>query len=211
METVTETQLPLDGPVLIPASEPRAAAVRAEPIASSRASRDVGAHDDFRTLFEAECDYVVHTLRRLGVHSADCPDVAHEVFLIVLRHLGACDRSRPMRPWLFGIAYRVARDYRRLSRVRHEVPTADWDAEDPSLSPEEALVARRRATVVRDALDALDLERRAVFVMHDIDGHGMPDIAAALAIPLNTGYSRLRLARADFTAAVKRARAHERI
>ena len=40
--------------------------------------------------------------------------------------------------------------------------------------------------------------------MHDIDGHVMPDIAAALGVPLNTAYSRLRLARADFAAAVKR-------
>ena len=35
----------------------------------------------------------------------------------------------------------------------------------------------------------------------------MPDIAAALGIPLNTGYSRLRLGRADFVAAVARLRA----
>ena len=40
--------------------------------------------------------------------------------------------------------------------------------------------------------------------MHDIDGHVMPDIAAALGVPLNTAYSRLRLARADFAAAVQR-------
>jgi len=56
------------------------------------------------------------------------------------------------------------------------------------------------------ALEELDLDRRAVFVMHDIDGHVMPDIAAALGVPLNTAYSRLRLARADFAAAVERVR-----
>ena len=59
-------------------------------------------------------------------------------------------------------------------------------------------------------LAALELDRRAVFVMHDIDGHVMPDIATALGIPLNTAYSRLRLARADFAVAVKRAQGGQR-
>ncbi len=48
--------------------------------------------------------------------------------------------------------------------------------------------------------------RRAVFVMHELDGISMPDIVQALEIPLNTGYSRLRLARGEFTAAVQRLR-----
>lgn len=41
--------------------------------------------------------------------------------------------------------------------------------------------------------------------MHDVDGHDVPEIATLLSIPLNTAYSRLRLARADFRAAVERA------
>ena len=56
------------------------------------------------------------------------------------------------------------------------------------------------------ALDALDLDRRSVFVMHELDGQAVPEIARTLSIPLNTAYSRLRLARRDFVDAVKRAR-----
>jgi RNA polymerase sigma-70 factor (ECF subfamily) len=165
--------------------------------------RDDDEHAEFRALFETECAYVVHTLRRLGVPPADCPDVAHEVFMIALRLFPTCDRTRPMRPWLFGISLRVARDFRRLARVRREVPSA-IEVADASLAPDEALHAERRKKLVSEALDALDLDRRAVFVMHDIDGYGMPEIADALGIPLNTGYSRLRLARADFRERVKR-------
>jgi len=57
---------------------------------------------------------------------------------------------------------------------------------------------------VARALDTLDFDRRAVFILHEIDGVAIPEIARALEIPSNTAYSRLRLARADFGAAVRR-------
>ena len=48
-----------------------------------------------------------------------------------------------------------------------------------------------------------------MFVMHELDGHAAPEIADAMGIPLNTAYSRLRLARQDFAAAIKRIHAPE--
>lgn len=66
-----------------------------------------------------------------------------------------------------------------------------------------------KRALLMQALDELELERRAVFVMHELDGQAVPEIAAALEIPLGTAYSRLRLAREDMTAAVRRFRAQE--
>lgn len=163
-------------------------------------------HREFRVLFEAECAYVIRAMRRFGVPERDCPDVAHEVFMIALRLLPSCDKTRPMRPWLFGIAIRVARDYRRLARVRREVPDASMEMFEHGPSPDEVLVAQEQRKLVNDALAALDDDQREVFVLHEMVGLSMPEIAEALGIALNTGYSRLRLARADFTSRVKRAR-----
>ena len=56
------------------------------------------------------------------------------------------------------------------------------------------------------AMDALDLDKRAVLILHDLDGESVPDIARALGLPEGTVYSRLRAARAEFTAAVARVR-----
>lgn len=166
-------------------------------------------HREFRALFEAECAYVVRAMRRLGVPERDCPDVAHEVFMIALRLLPSCDKTRPMRPWLFGIAIRVARNYRRLARVRREVSGEPADVPDGSRSPHDTLREQEERRLVSDTLDALDSEQREVFVMHEIIGLSMPEIAESLGIALNTGYSRLRLARADFAARIKRARARD--
>jgi RNA polymerase sigma-70 factor (ECF subfamily) len=159
---------------------------------------------EFRALYEAESSYVWATLRRLGVRDADLEDMSLEAFVVVHKLLPQFDPTRPVRPWLFAIAVRVAADYRKSARYRREVLDHAPDAVDPGRSAEEQLAARDDRRLVLAALEALEIDRRAVFVLHELDDHAMPEIAAALAIPLNTAYSRLRLARQDFVAAVQR-------
>jgi RNA polymerase sigma-70 factor (ECF subfamily) len=160
---------------------------------------------EFPAVYAAELGYVWSALRRLGVQERDLEDLCHDVFVIVFRNLAVYDARRPIRPWLFGIAFRVASDYRRSARHRREVAGTTREPVCTAPVAEEVMLRRERQRLVARALEELELDRRAVFVMHDIDGHVMPDIAAALGVPLNTAYSRLRLARADFAAAVRRA------
>jgi RNA polymerase sigma-70 factor (ECF subfamily) len=163
----------------------------------------------FDAVFQSELGYVWSTLRRLGVREADAQDQAQEVFVVVHQILGDYDPSRPLRPWLFGIAYRVACRYRALARHRREVGAPDDAPEpvDPGPGADAALEASQARDLVLRALDGIELGRRAVFVMNVIDERPMPEVAEALQIPLNTAYSRLRLAREDFEQAVKRLRA----
>ncbi len=165
---------------------------------------------DFETLYRAEFTYVWHTLRRLGVRERDLEDLAHDVFVVVHRRLGDYDPSRPLKPWLFGIAFRVASGDRRRARYHAEVAGTVVDVAADVPGADDQLAARQDRQLVLDALEALDLDRRAVFVMHDIDGHAAPEIAAAVGVPLNTVYSRLRLAREKFAAAVRRLHARGR-
>ena len=159
-----------------------------------------------RRLYEAHFDYVWHTLRRLGVRPAELEDVAHEVFIVVQRKASDFDPTRPEKPWLFGIAYRVAADQKRL--VRHARETAlEHDPPSGAGNAEAAAIARQHRRLVEAALAGLPLDQRAVFIMHDVDELTMPEIARALDVPLNTAYSRLRLGREAFTAAVRRIRA----
>jgi RNA polymerase sigma-70 factor (ECF subfamily) len=162
---------------------------------------------DFRAVFEDTFDYVWHTLRRLGVRERDLEDVAHEVFVVVHRHLADYDRARPIRPWLFAFAVRAAADYRRLARHRVELRDDTSALVEPGPTPLDHAVTRERLDLVALALDALDFERRAVFILHQIDGVPVNQAASILGIPVNTAHSRLRLARADFAKAVHRLQA----
>ena len=166
---------------------------------------------DFRQIYDAHLGHVWRTLRRLGVASRDLEDAAHQVFVVVHRRLADYDPNRPIKPWLTGIAWRVAADERRRARHHRERLSDDVGRSRPAQapSPEDAVAARQARDLVAQALDTLDLDRRVVFVMAEIDQASGPDIAAALGVPLNTVYSRLRVARQRFAAAVRRVRLTE--
>jgi RNA polymerase sigma-70 factor (ECF subfamily) len=163
-------------------------------------------HDRFRALYDREFDYVARTLRRLGARPNDLKDLCQEVFLAAFNRFSTYDPRRPLRPWLFGIAFRAMSDFRYKAYHHREMRT---DAPLTLASPphlDEAVEAREARDLVLASLAALPPERRAVLIMHDLDGSAAPEIADALGVPLNTVYSRLRVARQEFAAAVRRVR-----
>jgi RNA polymerase sigma-70 factor (ECF subfamily) len=164
-------------------------------------------HARFRALFQRELDYVWTSLRRLGVHARDAEDVAQDVFVHVYRRLDDYDPSRPLRPWLFAFAFRCASDWRRLARHRVEAQE-DPDRRPAGTTAADEVVARTQdRELLLQALEQIDLERRGVLILYELDETPMKDIAEALGIPLFTAYSRLRVARQELTAAVRRIRA----
>lgn len=159
---------------------------------------------DFGELYEAEFDYVWSSLRRVGVPPSHLEDLAQDVFVTAWRRIDSYDPTRPLRPWLFGIAFRLASDFRNRASTVREVYSEPEDIEDSQLAPDEIVARRQAQALVQRALTHIPLERRGVFVLHDIDGVGIPEVAEIFEIPLNTAYSRLRLARRDFAAAVEK-------
>lgn len=152
--------------------------------------------DAFRSVFEAEFGYVCRALRRLGVRHADLKDVAQELFVAVHERFAERDPSRSIRPWLFSFALRYASNYRKLARHRAELT----DAVDARTEAGDARTEAR--DLVLRALTRVEFDRRTVLVMHDLEGFGATDIATELGIPVNTVYSRLRLARDELRTAI---------
>ncbi len=158
----------------------------------------------FAELYEREVDYVYATLQRLRVPAADLPDVVHDVFLVVHARLHTWDRSRPVRPWLFGIALRVVSDLQKSARVRREVLEPPAELADPAVPVDDQLARKQDRELVHRALGTLELEFRAVFILHELDGVSIPEIAEPLSVSVNTLYSRLRIARKKFAEAIRR-------
>src|SRR5688572_18292724 len=117
-----------------------------------------------------------------------------------------------MTTWLFGIALRVAAAHHRRAHRRLERLDAQPALDHVSLShdPEEDTARREARDRVLSILDAMDLEKRAVFVMFELEEMAAPEIARELGIPVGTVYSRLDAARKEFTRAAARLRSRER-
>ena len=152
--------------------------------------------------FQRELEYVYRTLRRLGTSPSEVDDLAQEVFLALRRCWSEYDPDRPLRPYLFGIAFRIASAY---ERKRHrEVAFGVVDVDDAAPGPDDTLQSKQARALVLAALDRIPLPRRAVLVMHDIDDVAVSRVAVVLDIPLFTVYSRLRKARRELKTAIRR-------
>jgi len=161
---------------------------------------------DFESVYNAEWSHVWVYLQRLGVEERDLFDLTQEVFLRAFRAWRRCDFTRPLRPWLFGISYHVVLGFRRQARHRLEVATESTEARDIGPTGDDIVALGEHRRHFLAALEGMGVRRRAVFVLHEIEGYTAPEIAEALGEPLNTVYSRLRLARRDFSAAIRELR-----
>jgi RNA polymerase sigma-70 factor (ECF subfamily) len=153
-------------------------------------------------IVETEFDYVYRTLRRLGASPSDAEDLTQEVFLVMWRRRRDWDPERSLRPWLWGVAYRVSRDHYR--RVNRERPSGLLDVADDQLRGEERIAAARARSMVLEAIASLPEKQRAVLVLHELDGVPVREVATRLELPLFTAYTRLRTARKSFARAVRR-------
>jgi RNA polymerase sigma-70 factor (ECF subfamily) len=159
---------------------------------------------DFRQAYLTEGPYVFRVLRRLGGPTSELEDLVHDVFTAAFRSWATLDTTRPLRPWLYGIAVRIMLDKHRKHSTHSEVSHADVpDRVDHRPDPLRIAEARQGLTAAQQIIDGLEIDRRTVFVLHDLEGLTMPEIAQQVGVPLATAYSRLRLARRDFDAAAR--------
>lgn len=152
--------------------------------------------------FDGELGYIFATLKRLGAAPYEAEDLAQEVFVVLHRNWRTLDTDRPLRPYLFAIAFRILCAHRR--RRAREILCADVEADDVALSPEGSLQNKQSAALLMAALEHLPMSRRAVVIMHDLDEVPIADVARSLSITRFGAYARLRKGRRELAAAVRR-------
>ncbi len=166
--------------------------------------------DRFRTIVDEHGDFLWRSLRRLGVCEADLADAAQQVFLVVARRIVDI-RPGSERSFAFQAALRVAANVRRTRRRRKEIPDdVLLEHDDTGPGPESYAEQRCRRAQLDAILECLSLEVRAVFVLSEIEGLSMAEIAVLLDLRAGTVASRLRRARRQFDAQVKLLHERER-
>jgi RNA polymerase sigma-70 factor (ECF subfamily) len=169
-------------------------------------SAEIAATTDAAALFRAHAAWVARYVRRLGFRrDADVEDIVQETFLVAHRRGGFREGPARATTWLAEIALRVGMASRRAQR---RAPVADDEAVDaaPSAGTDPLAGAIQAETLanVQRALDSLEIERRALFVLFELEGEGCDALAATFEVPVGTIYSRLHAARAEFLASYRR-------
>lgn len=179
-------------------------------VLSRAAVREEPSVADWSRFYDEHFDFVWRSLRRLGVPVPALDDAAQEVFVIAFRRQSEFEGRSSVKTWLFGIAWNRARQLARGARRHPEEPLPETPLATLEPNQEQAAIEAEALRFAYRVLAELTPERRAVLVMVEMEEMTAPEIAQVLGIPVNTVYSRIRLARADFEAALKRHRARER-
>ncbi len=155
--------------------------------------------ETFREIYEAHVELVWRTLRRVGVPSAAVDDVAQEVFVAIHRALPTWEGRSSLRTWIYRIARNAGLNHTRSLRRRPDGAATEAADEAPhaSLDPEAQASNREAIEELGEILARIEEPKREVLVLMELEGFSAPEVAELLAIPLNTVYSRLRLARAE--------------
>ena len=145
----------------------------------------------FDDVFEAEL-VPLHRYLARRVGSAVADDLAAETFAVAFRKWTDLD-SRPVRPWLYGIAANLIKHHWRTEqRMLHALARVGPDpASDEDEVSAERLDAQAASARVAAALSDLRPVEREVLLLHAWAELSNAEIADALSLPLGTVKSHL--------------------
>lgn len=151
----------------------------------------------FERVYRGQFDFVLRTLRALGVPESGLDDAVQDVFIVVHRRLPEFEGRASIKTWAYEIARRVALRYRTRAAqdaVRHaELP----DRLRAGVDLEDAMERARASEVLLRFLAGLDEDRRRAFVLAELWEMSGREIAESLGINMNTVYARIRSAKTE--------------
>lgn len=161
---------------------------------------------DFREIYASYFGFVWSCSRRFGIPESEVEDVVQEIFVVIHTRLPTLEQPESLRSWIYGIVRRTASTYHRKKRVRMdhaEALRAEPEIMYPQMpSPLELAEQSDQARLLWSLIEQLSPQKREAFVLAEMDEMTVPEIAAAINVPLNTVYSRIRVAREELERAL---------
>jgi len=161
----------------------------------------------FKVVYQEYFDFVWTSARRLGIQPSGMDDLIQEVFMVIHSKLHTVEKRESLRSWIYSVVRRTASNHRRARRAHADSssgPPGDGEARSREPTPLENTERNAGFQLLMTLLDQLELPKREIFSLVDVEDLSVPEAAELLGIPLNTAYSRLRVARQNFEAALAR-------
>jgi RNA polymerase sigma-70 factor, ECF subfamily len=163
-------------------------------------------HERVAYLFDTYYDFVWRLVRRLGTAPAMVDDATQRVFIVAARKVAEIEPNREQ-SFLHGVAIRVVADMRDAARRRGTPEELDERAPAPDPGADELLDQKRARQWLDQILQSMELAERSVFVLFELEGLTMAEIASVEGLAPGTVASRLKRARETFAAKTARLRA----
>jgi RNA polymerase sigma-70 factor, ECF subfamily len=159
---------------------------------------------DIGALFDAHAPYLCRVVERLTGSGDAAEDIVQEVFILAWNRRHELEDRTGIRTWLYRVAVNHVRHGRRsyvryhnvLDRYKTRVDVLGTGREEGP--PDEVAVRRQRGEQIAACVQLLSEKQREVFVLYELEEIEGNEIAQILDLPVNTVWSRLRLARAAF-------------
>ena len=139
---------------------------------------------ELEAAYREHADAVYRLARVILRNPSDADEAVQSSFEKAFAHRDRFDATRPVRPWLLGIASHEALHLARRNRIRAWLPLSGRE-----------VVALTTPAIVWDAVARLPARHRAVVGLFYLHGYSLEEVAAILDIPVGTVGSRLHSAR----------------
>ncbi|MBS1148776.1 MAG: polymerase sigma factor RpoE [Myxococcaceae bacterium] len=153
----------------------------------------------WRELYEQHFDFVLRSSRHLGTPPAELDDVVQETFLVAYRRLSSFTTGR-FTTWLYRIVANLVSSRLRRRRVREALLSlfGRGEADRVARGPDHAYQSREAQGEVSAVLAKMAPKKREVFALYELEGLSGEEIAERVGCKVDTVWTRLHYARADF-------------
>jgi RNA polymerase sigma factor (sigma-70 family) len=145
--------------------------------------------DAFTALVQRHGPMVRRVCRRMLWGSADADDAFQAVFLVLARKAGAVRRVERLKPWLYAVAVRTAKEARRRAARRQAREGGTMDESKAMSKPDPG--KSELVSLVDEEISRLPSRYREAVLLCELEGVSRQDAARQLGLPEGTLSSRL--------------------
>ena len=144
-------------------------------------------------LYERSRPIVERTVRKLlGRGDRDQQDVCQHAMVEIVRCIDRYRGESPLDAWIGSLAAHVVYKTLRHRRVERRI-LSDADLENVAVADQPGRAAQHRSTIdrVRRHLEVMDPGRAWAFLLHDVHGYELKEMAAIMGVTSAAAQSRL--------------------
>ena len=161
----------------------------------------------FRTIIEDHQDFVFAVAFRFVNDTRDAEELAQETFLRLWKNMGRYRKDIKLTTWLYKIVTNVCLDHLKSKQYRHNAMERAFEKDyhaDTSQNADQPVIENELRGLLIKASETLTPKQKAVFILRDLEGLDVPEVAGVLQMSAGNIKSNLFHARKKIGGIIKK-------